>query len=74
MDLTFSPNDPQHIGAASYLENGPGPRSVNHYLRFLLTYSDRTGKLHHTDRCYQVVKGVTGGTNVFGCLYGDRSD
>ena len=59
-DLTFTANDPQQIGAASYLENGTSPGPVNHYLRFLLTYSDRTGKLHHTDRCYQVVKGVNG--------------
>ena len=77
-DLSFNSSDPGQLSRVSLTAPLPNalqdPRQMNHYLRFLLTYRDARGGTHHTDRCYQIVPGVNGTTNVFTCAFGYRSD
>ena len=72
--LTFDSGDPAQLSHASIFQPRTDPLQMNHYLRFLLTYRDAKGATHHTERCYQVVHGVNGTVDVFGCAFGYQSD
>ena len=44
------------------------------YLRTLLTYYDNSGKVHHTNSCYQVEEGPNKTVSLFGCPFDSLQD